>query len=93
VTGAYYLDKHEVENEILLRRIKGRHPNVLRSYLRRWKEATRELARQVGYWPQRVRTIGKMKCEWEEMRNLARGMDETTRQTQTDKISKRIMEK
>jgi hypothetical protein len=86
------LDKHVVENEILLRRIKGSHPNVLRSYLRCWKEATRELARQMGYWPRRERTSGKLKREWEQMQNLARGMDETSRQAQTDNKNKRIVE-
>ena len=86
------MDKHVVENEILLRRIKGSHPDVLRSYLRCRKEATRELARQMGYWPRRERTSGNLKREWEQMRNLARGMDETSRQAQTDKKGKRIVE-
>jgi hypothetical protein len=80
-----------VENEILLRRLKS-HPDVLRNYLKCRKEATRQLARQMGYWPRRERTSGKLKREWEQMQNLARGMDETSRQAQTDKKGKRIVE-
>jgi hypothetical protein len=37
----------------------------------------------MGYWPRRERTSGELKREWEQMQNLARGMDETWRQTQT----------
>jgi hypothetical protein len=66
-----------VEEEILLRRLK-RHPDVMRDYLKCQKEETRELARQMGYWPRRERTSGKLKREWEQMHNLARGMNETS---------------
>jgi hypothetical protein len=34
---------------------------------------------------------GKLKREWEQMQNLARGMDETSRQAQTDKKGKMIV--
>jgi hypothetical protein len=87
-----------VENEILLRRIKRSHPNVLRSYLRCRKEATRELARQMGYWPRRERTSGKLQREWNKCRTWQeewmKRQDrlKMTRQAQNDKKGKRIVE-
>jgi hypothetical protein len=80
-----------VENEILLIRIKGRHPNVLRSYLRCRKRGNKGIVK-ANWVLASVRTSGKLKREWEEIQNLARGMDETSRQAQTDKKGKRIVE-
>jgi hypothetical protein len=77
-----------VEKEILMRRLKS----VLRNSLKCRKEATKELARQMGYWPRRERISGKLKREWEQMQNLARGMDEMSRQVQTEKKGKRIVD-
>ena len=100
-----------MDHEITLRRIKGKHHDALRSYLRCRKGAQREAARKMSYWPRGKRT-GKNKRELEEMRNraveaqmeamkaivgdlpsdLARGMDEASRQAQADKKGKRIVE-
>ena len=45
-----------MDHEITLRTIKGKHPNVLRSYLRFRKEAQREGAKKMRLWPREKRT-------------------------------------
>ena len=57
----YYLEKTEVENEILLRKLKGHHPNVLESYLRCRKSEQREAARKMRLWPRPERNSKKHK--------------------------------
>ncbi|CAO2038187.1 unnamed protein product [Urochloa humidicola] len=66
----YYLDKREVEDEILRRKKPRMHPNVLRSYIKCRKEDQRKLAKQMRLFPRpggasKDKTVSPLVAWWE----------------------------